>query len=45
MISGRPLEMKAGHPKQLFLLLSLRDAIVGSSNILIRLGVEELDRL
>jgi hypothetical protein len=45
MISGRPLEIKAGDPRQLFLLLSLRQAIVWRSNVLIRFGVERIGPL
>jgi len=44
-MSGRPLEIKAGHPRQLFLLLSLRHAIVWRSDVLIRLGIERVGPL
>jgi hypothetical protein len=37
--------MKASHPWQLILLLSLRHAIVGSSVIFKRLGVEGIGSL
>jgi hypothetical protein len=38
-------KMKASHPWQRFLLLSLRHAIVGSSVIFIRFGVEGIGSL